>query len=121
MKKPHLQRYLSLLQHPHVVNFFKVDHFQSTATYALIFIFILWTFFASLRPLNLEQQRDLHAISQQDHYPMAREMALALLQQQSVNRYQYFRVLRATHIEQRHIIEHEQIHIEVQKSSNNIY
>ena len=121
MKNSSLHRYFVLLHRFKSLRSMKVDLYHPAVIGGVIILFLIWFILACLRPLNIQQHTDLTHFAQQQHYPMTRTMALAVLDDAKPNRYQYFRVLRAAHLEQKNIHHQEQIHVEIQRSITDVY
>lgn len=121
MKNSSSQRYLQPLQYFSFLKSIKVEVYQPIAIYLLICVFVIWMVFAVLRPISSTQYADLHQFAQQSMYPLTRTIAKDVLVEQQVNRYQYFRVLRAAYFEQRNIYQQDKIRVEIQKSVHSSY
>ena len=100
MKSFSFQRYLQVFQKFKSLDSATLDCYQQRAVLGLITCLIIWSLFVITRPIDQIQQDSLNQLATQSNYPLTREMAYNLLQESSVNRYQYFRVLRAIHAEQ---------------------
>lgn len=121
MKNFSFQRNFNPIQQVYRLKHLITDQHHSSAMYVLIAIFIIWVGFSVLKPLNVNEHQDLVKFSEQTSYPLTRQMALDLLIHDNINRYQYFRVIRAAHVEQKRIYRQEDIRVEIQKPADAVY
>ena len=121
MKNSLLQRYLQPIQRFNPLKLQHVDHYQPVGLGLLVLGLVLSILVLTLRPVNERQYQEMLLLSQQADYPLSREMARELLKHESVNRYQYFRVLRAIHTEQHNVNMQEEIRTEQKKSLTDVY
>lgn len=109
MKSLSYQRYLQVFQKFKSLDSSTLDCYQKRTLFGLIGILIIWTLFVITRPVDVVQHKEIMQLAGQSNYPLTREMAYQLLQEKTINRYQYFRVLRAVHSEQHRIRVQEDI------------
>lgn len=96
------------------------DYAQHILVAMLILMMLAWGLSSAQRPINAQQQQHLHALMVQGLYPDSKETALYLREQarstqSAVNQFQYFKLLRIHHKEQKRIhfqqaVEAEQMH-----------
>lgn len=121
MKNSSSQRYLQSLQYFSFFKSIKLEMYQPIAISFLMFMLVLSMALAVSRPITDKQHADLVQLAQQSMYPLTRTIAKELVAEQNINRYQYFRVLRAAYFEQRNVNQEDKIKVELQKSVHSTY
>lgn len=104
MKMFNPQIYLQVFHKFTTIDSATIDLYQRRAILTVLSLLVIWTLFSINRSLDENEHKELLQLSTQSHYQLTREMAAELLaSEKRVNRYQYFRVLRALHAE-KHLI-----------------
>ena len=90
-----------------------VVQYPSRVVMGLIIAFLLSGLIMANRPIHDQYYQNVMKISQQSHYPLTREMANQLLEQdEPIRLFQFYRLLRAVHEEEKRVYTQEQMEFE---------
>ena len=77
----------------------KLEYVYNVLIVTIVAIILMLALIALHRPISLTQFENVVKLSSQASYPDTQQMALSLMQQQQVPYGQYFKLMRAHHLE----------------------